>query len=146
MHCEDFLWRGLEWYNEELIIFWWRSGSSKMSKWATYTVIVVAWPDRGAGNDPEASRLAFHSRFPISQIDSPLYSGQYGTMFSLGQGGLRCLSALSSLSLSFSLCFTLSFIKHLKCFKTTKCPCNTRAKASTFLMPLANIQIENLFN
>ena len=28
-------------------------GYSKMSKWAKNTVIVVAYPDRGAGNDPK---------------------------------------------------------------------------------------------
>ena len=33
MDCDEMLWRGLRWYNEELIKFWWWSGSSKMSKW-----------------------------------------------------------------------------------------------------------------
>ena len=35
-----------------------------MGKWAEKTIIVVAWPDRGADNDPEALGLTFHHQGP----------------------------------------------------------------------------------
>ena len=43
------------WYNEEVIKFWWRSGSSEMSKMSQKktSIIVVSCPDPDAGNDPE---------------------------------------------------------------------------------------------
>ena len=36
----EIVWRGLGWYNEELIKFWWVAGSSKMSIWAKNIIAV----------------------------------------------------------------------------------------------------------
>ena len=61
---DEILWKDLGQCNEKLINFWWRSGSSKMSKWAkTHT-----WPDHGAGNDPGALGLALHNQGTIHSI------------------------------------------------------------------------------
>ena len=60
MDWDEILWRGPGWYNEELIKFWWWFRSSKMSKRAKHTIIIVAWPDRCGGNDPESLGLTFH--------------------------------------------------------------------------------------
>ena len=64
MDCDELLWRGQEMYNEVLIKLWWRSGFSKMSKWAKNIMIVVAWCDCGAGDDPEALGFALHHHCP----------------------------------------------------------------------------------
>ena len=57
---DEILWSGPKWYNEELIKLWWWPGYSTMSKWAKKIIIVVAYPDRGAGNDSKLLGLAFH--------------------------------------------------------------------------------------
>ena len=55
------------------------------------TIIVVAYPDRGAGNDPAPLGLAFHHQ------GSTLLHWEIimGVMICLGQGGVRSLSASS---------------------------------------------------
>ena len=47
---DEILWRGPGWCKEELIKFWWRSGSSEMSKCENYD------------NDPEAFGVNLTSR------------------------------------------------------------------------------------
>ena len=113
MDCAEILWRGLEWYNEELITFWWWCWSSKMSKWEKKTIIAVAWPDRGAGNDLEPLGIAFyhqgnamHSRGIVTLLQPGNFTSLYthdtvdntGVMICFGQGGLRSLGALSLVS------------------------------------------------
>ena len=70
---DEILWRDPGWYNEELFKFWWWSRSSQMNEWAKNTIIALAWPDCGAGNDPEPLGLVFHPQ------GSTFYSGQYGS-------------------------------------------------------------------
>ena len=61
----------------------------------TNTVIVVAYPDRGEGNDPE---LFFFKR-GVGSLSQPRLNtftvGNMRVMICLGQGGLRSLSASS---------------------------------------------------
>ena len=75
MDWDEMYWKGPGWHNEELIKFWWWSRYSKMSKCAKNTILVVAQPGRGAGNDPEPLHLelAFHYQ------GSTFYTGQYGS-------------------------------------------------------------------
>ena len=65
-----------------------------------YTVIVVAYPDRGAGNDSEPFFFFFFFFFrrvgSLSQQRLNIFTvGNMGVMICLGQGGLRSLSASS---------------------------------------------------
>ena len=58
------------------------------------TVIVVAYPDRGAGNDPEP--FFFRRVGSLSQPRLNIFTvGNMRVMICLGQGGLRSLSASS---------------------------------------------------
>ena len=64
------------------------------------TIIVVAYPDRGAGNDPEPFFFFFflggRSGQSFTTKAQHFHSGQYmRVMICLGQGGLRSLSASS---------------------------------------------------
>ena len=65
------------------------------------TVIVVAYPDRGAGNDPEPFFFFFFFFFfflvgSLSQPRLNIFTvGNMRVMICLGQGGLRSLSASS---------------------------------------------------
>ena len=57
------------------------------------TVIVVAYPDRGAGNDPELF-FFFRGVGSLSQPRLNIFTvGNMRVMICLGQGGLRSLSA-----------------------------------------------------
>ena len=60
------------------------------------TIIVVAYPDRGAGNDP---KLFFGGWGVGGSLSPPRLNiftvGNMGVMICLGQGGLRSLSASS---------------------------------------------------
>ena len=58
------------------------------------TIIVVAYPDRGAGNDPKLFFLGGSLSPPRLNIFTV---GNMGVMICLGQGGLRSLSASSYL-------------------------------------------------
>ena len=65
-----------------------------------YTVIVVAYPDRGEGNDPEPFFFFFFFFFRgVGSLSQPRLNiftvGNMGVMICLGQGGLRSLSASS---------------------------------------------------
>ena len=60
-----------------------------MSKWAKKIIIVVAYPDRGAGNDSKPLGLAFPTKA------QHYYIGKYGSNDLLSQGGLLSLSAYS---------------------------------------------------
>ena len=63
------------------------------------TVIVVAYPDRGEGNDPEPFFFFFFFR-GVGSLSQPRLNifivGNMRVMICLGQGGLRSLSASSS--------------------------------------------------
>ena len=71
------------------------------------TVIVVAYPDRGEGNDPEPFFFFFFSR-GVGSLSQPRLNiftvDNMGVMICLGQGGLRSLSA-SSFFVSFFFFF-----------------------------------------
>ena len=76
------------------------------------TVIVVAYPDHGAGNDPELFFFFFFSFFffrgvgILSQPRLNIFTvGNMRVMICLGQGGLRSLSASSFQHNSFILLF-----------------------------------------
>ena len=62
------------------------------------TVIVVAYPDRGEGNDPEPFFFKFFFR-GVGSLSQPRLNiftvDNMGVMICLGQGGLRSLSASS---------------------------------------------------
>ena len=62
------------------------------------TVIVVAYPDRGEGNDPEPFFFFFFRGVgSLSQPRLNIFTVvNMGVMICLGQGGLRSLSASSS--------------------------------------------------
>ena len=69
------------------------------------TVIVVAYPDRGAGNDPEPFFFFFFFFFRgVGSLSQPRLNiftvGNMRTMICLGQGGLRSLSASSCILFS----------------------------------------------
>ena len=60
------------------------------------TVIVVAYPDRGEGNDPEPFFFFFRGMGSLSQPRLNIFTvGNMRVMICLGQGGLRSLSASS---------------------------------------------------
>ena len=64
------------------------------------TVIVVAYPDRGEGNDPEPFFFFFFFFFRgVGSLSQPRLNiftvGNMRVMICLGQGGLRSLSASS---------------------------------------------------
>ena len=65
------------------------------------TVIVVAYPDRGEGNDPEPFFFFFFFFFfrGVGSLSQPRLNifavDNMGVMICLGQGGLRSLSASS---------------------------------------------------
>ena len=60
------------------------------------TIIVVAYPDRGAGNDPEPFFFLFRGVGSLSQPKLNIFTvGNMRVMICLGQGGLRSLSASS---------------------------------------------------
>ena len=64
-------------------------------------IIVVAYPDRGAGNDPEP--LFFRGVGSLSQPRLNIFTVvNMGVMICLGQGGLRSLSASSIFGLSMT--------------------------------------------
>ena len=64
-----------------------------------YTVIVVAYPDRGEGNDPEPFFFFFFFLRGVGSLSQPRLNiftvDNMGVMICLGQGGLRSLSASS---------------------------------------------------
>ena len=66
------------------------------------TIIMVAYPDRGAGNDPELFLFFFFFFFrgvggSLSQPRLNIFTvGNMRVMICLGQGGLHSLSASSS--------------------------------------------------
>ena len=78
------------------------------------TVIVVAYPDRGEGNDPEPFFFFFFFRggCSLSQPRLNIFTvDNMGVMICLGQGGLHSLSASSFLhvfifALKHILCYT----------------------------------------
>ena len=55
-------------------------------------VIVVAYPDRGVGNDPKPLGLAFHHQGSTLLL---ITLGNMGVMMYLGQGGPHSMSASS---------------------------------------------------
>ena len=63
------------------------------------TVIVVAYPDRGAGNDPEPFFFFFFFFRGVGSLSQPRLNiftvGNMRVMICLGQGGLHSLSASS---------------------------------------------------
>ena len=67
------------------------------------TIIVVAYPDRGAGNDPKPFFIFIYFFWGggggSGSLSPPRLNiftvGNMGVMISLGQGGLRSLSASS---------------------------------------------------
>ena len=63
------------------------------------TVIVVAYPDRGEGNDPEPFFFFFNFFRGVGSLSQPRLNiftvRNMGVMICLGQGGLRSLSASS---------------------------------------------------
>ena len=64
------------------------------------TIIVVAYPDRGAGNDPKVVVFLVRGRWVGGGSLSPprlniFIVGNIGVVICLGQGGLRSLSASS---------------------------------------------------
>ena len=71
------------------------------------TVIVVAYPDRGEGNDPELFFFFFFFFRGVGSLSQPRLNiftvDNMGVMICLGQGGLRSLST-SSFIFAF-LCF-----------------------------------------
>ena len=65
-----------------------------MSK--TNTVIVIAYPDRGEGNDPKLFFFFFRGVGSLSQPRLNIFTvGNMRAMICLGQGGLHSLSASS---------------------------------------------------
>ena len=75
-----------------------------MSKGAKNTITVVAYPDRGASNDP---KLFFFGGGSLSPPRLNIFTvGNMGVLICLGQGGLRSLSASSfgSLLVCLSVC------------------------------------------
>ena len=73
------------------------------------TVIVVAYPDHGAGNDPEPFFFFFFvlGGGSLSQPRLNIFTvGNMRVMICLGQGGLRSLSA-SSILLNLMIIFTV---------------------------------------
>ena len=76
------------------------------------TIIVVAYPDRGAGNDPEPFFYLFFFRGgSLLQPRLDIFTvGNMRVMICLGQGGLRSLSASSSYFCYHG--FLDSFCKH----------------------------------
>ena len=78
------------------------------------TVIVVAYPDRGEGNDPEPFFFFFFFFFRgVGSLSQPRLNiftvDNMGVMICLGQGGLRSLSA-SSLQHEFIWLFRCNII------------------------------------
>ena len=63
------------------------------------TVIVVAYPDSGEGNDPEPFFFFFFFFRGVGSLSQPRLNiftvGNMRVMICLGQGGLRSLSASS---------------------------------------------------
>ena len=78
-------------------------------------MIVVAYPDRGAGNDPKLSFFFFffwgggrwEGRFSPPRLNI-FTVGNMGVMICLGQGGLRSLSASSFFLFFLRKCMYLS--------------------------------------
>ena len=76
---------------------------------------MVAYPDRGEGNDPEPFFFFFFFFFfrGVGSLSQPRLNiftvGDMGVMICLGQGGLRSLSA-SSLSVCLSVCLSVDNI------------------------------------
>ena len=64
MNCNEILWRGSGWDKEELINIGGNMGLLRCVNEKNNSVIVVACPDRGAGNDPETLGLPFHQQGP----------------------------------------------------------------------------------
>ena len=64
---------------------------------------MVAYPDRGAGNDPEPFFFFLGGVGSLSQPRLNIFTvGNMRVMICLGQGGLRSLSASSLVSLPFN--------------------------------------------
>ena len=93
-------------------------GDLGIARWVNeqkYTVIVVAYPDRGEGNDPEPFFFFFFFFFfrGVGSLSQPRLNtftvGNMGVMICLGQGGLHSLSA-SSLSVCLSVCLSVDNI------------------------------------
>ena len=78
------------------------------------TVIVVAYPDRGAGNNPEPFFFFFFFFRGVGSLSQPRLNiftvGNMRVMICLGQGGLRSLSTSS-----WSFIWSISFIKITQC-------------------------------
>ena len=82
------------------------------------TLIVVAYPDRGEGNDPEPFFFFFFFFRGVGSLSQPRLNiftvGNMRVMICLGQGGLRSLSASSSKFYTSSSVINASqFVDHL---------------------------------
>ena len=77
------------------------------------TVIVVAYPDRRAGNDPDFFFFFFFFLKGVGSLSQPKLNifteGKMRAMICLGQGGLRSLSASSFISYINKMHNTLIF-------------------------------------
>ena len=68
---------------------------------------MVAYPDRGEGNDPEPFSFFFRGVGSLSQPRLNIFTvDNMGVMICLGQGGLRSLSASSFLYHLFNKIFS----------------------------------------
>ena len=85
------------------------------------TVIVVAYPDRGEGNDPEPFFFFFFFFRGVGSFSQPRLNiftvGNMGVMICLGQGGLRSLSASSYTYVSvLSTVVNLKRLTHMRIY------------------------------
>ena len=84
-----------------------------MSQWAKQTtIIVVAYPDRGAGNDPKLFFFLGGGGVSLSPPRLNIFTvGNMGVMICLGQRGLRSLSASSVFgNVGLSVCLSVDNI------------------------------------
>ena len=76
------------------------------------TIIVVAYPDRGAGNDPKLFSFFFEGGSLSPQRLNSFTVGNIGVMICLGQGGLHSLSVSSVFgSVGLSVCLWTILLK-----------------------------------
>ena len=89
-------------FGGDLGIVWWVNEQKN-------TVIAVAYPDRGEGNDPEPFFFFFFFFFSrgVGSLSQPRLNiftvDNMGVMICLGQGGLRSLSASSCICISLRI-------------------------------------------
>ena len=96
------------------------------------TVIVVAYPDRGAGNNPELFFFFFRGVGSLSQPRLNIFTvGNMRVMICLGQGGLPSLSASSSISnllfhsyTNFLYSISRCLLKTVTLFPVNQCQCS----------------------